>query len=351
MRRSFWAALALVPLLASGVLAQEALPVEIVEVSTAPTQRTHVLIGTVEATNAYPAAFRTGGRIVEMPVEVGDTIERGGLIARVDPAQAAAGLEAARASLQAAEAALTQAEQARDRATELLDRGVGTRAALDEAEQSYLSARSARDQAQAQLDRAEQAVEDTEIRAIEDVIVIETLADAGEVAGAGQAVVRLASQGEREAVFYAPDIGGLSQFRGYGITLIPGGGAPEVESRVLEVSPVLTDSGTVEVRAAIPEEVGGALVIGGKIEGRVTVSGPPVQRVPWTALTATAEGPAVWTVDPETMEARLTSVTVGFYTDKAVAVTDGLQDGDMVIGAGSQNLFAGRVVTDGAGAE
>ncbi|MAQ83916.1 MAG: efflux transporter periplasmic adaptor subunit [Maritimibacter sp.] len=345
------AAAGLIAVTASAASAETALPVQIVEVTEQTLPRDYVLIGSIEAQNSYPAAFRTGGRIVEIAVEVGDDVNRGDLIARVDPAQANASLSAAEASLAAAEAALVQAEQARDRAANLVERGVGTQSTLDEAEEALTSAISSRDQAAAQLDRAWQAVEDTEIRAIEDVIVIERRADVGEVATAGSAVVSLASQGKREAVFYAPDVGGLSAFIGRSFTVSPRGSDAEFKARVREVSPVLTESGTVEVRAEIPEDLGEAMLIGATVTGSVTITSLPIMRVPWNALTATADGPAVWLVDPETMRAHLSGVEVWAYADVFVAITGGLEEGDLVVGAGSQFMYDGRLVEAGEGSE
>ncbi|WP_425051505.1 efflux RND transporter periplasmic adaptor subunit [Psychromarinibacter sp. S121] len=353
MIKTLHAALAvgLVVATAASAIAETALPVQIATVTTRSLPREHVLIGSIEAQNSYPAGFRTGGRIVEIAVEVGDLVARGELIARVDPAQANASLSAAEASLAAAEAALVQAEQARDRAANLVERGVGTQSTLDEAEEALTSAISSRDQASAQLARARQAVEDTEIRAIEDVIVIERLADVGEVATAGTAVVTLASQGKREAVFYAPDVGGLSSFVGHSFTVSPRDSDEEFKARVREVSPVLTDSGTVEVRAEIPDELAEAMVIGASVTGSVTIASMPIMRVPWNALTATADGPAVWLVDPETMRVSLSSVEVGAYADVFVAVIGGLEEGDLVVGAGSQFMYEGRLVEAGEGSE
>lgn len=330
-------------LLANMMLAQSAVPVEIVAAEKVPLVVDSRLVGTIEATNAYPGAFRSGGRIVEVAVDIGDHVAAGTVMARIDPAQAEAAVAAASAQLAAAATGLQQATDARDRASSLLERGVGTRAQLDAAEEAYLGARASHDQAEAQLASARQAVADTVITAREDTVVLDRKVNPGEIVGAGQEVLSLASDGRLEAVFLSPDITGLAALRDFEIVLHPVGQDP-FTTRVTEISPVLTATGTVEVRAAVPVDAAAGLNIGESIVGDVRHQGVPVISVPWTALAATGDGPAVWTVDPGEMTVRLTPITIADYRDFTIDVSDGLAAGDLVVGAGSQALYQGMKV-------
>ena len=325
---------------------QAPLLVEIVTARLAPVSISVSLTGTIEAEDSYAAAFREGGQIVEMTVDVDDRVGAGEILARVDPTRAEAAEAAARASVGAAEAALRQAEQARDRAASLLESGAGTQAQLDAAAEAFLTARSARDQVATQLAKAERALEDTVLRAVEDAIVTERLADPGEVVGAGQTVLTLASEGGREAVFFAPDLPGLDSFVGQpiGLTLLQSDSA-SFEATLSEVSPVVAETGTVEVKVALTEDQGADLPIGTPVEAQAELVEGPAITVPWNALTATADGPAVWTVDPDSMAVRLTPVAVAGYADDTVQITQGLAEGDLVVGAGSHALYSGRIVT------
>ncbi|MCB1331598.1 MAG: efflux RND transporter periplasmic adaptor subunit, partial [Maritimibacter sp.] len=301
------------------------------------------LVGRIEAARSYAGAFRAGGRIVEIAVDAGDRVPAGTVIARIDATQAEAAQSGARAELAAADAALRQAEQARDRAKDLLDRGVGTRAQLDTAEEAWLAARAQRDQAEAQLDSADQAVEDTVMRTTEEVVILDRLAEPGAIVGAGETVLTLATAGRLEALFLSPDFAGLAALRGLAAELKPDG-LPPIATEITDISPVLTATGTVEVRAEIPPRAAVTLVIGDIIEGTVRRALPPAFTVPWTALTATSTGPAVWTVDPDTMAVHLTGITVDSYGDYSVDVATGLTEGMLVVGAGSQMLYEGMIV-------
>lgn len=341
---------ALLLALPGSVAAETAQPVEIVAVHAAPRVLDLRLVGTIEAANSYPGAFRAGGRIVEVAVETGDTVPAGTALARIDDTQPRAALAGAQAGLDAAEAALRQAELARDRATNLLERGVGTQSQLDAADEAWLAARARRDQAAAQMSSAEQAVEDSVIRAREDIVVLDRLVNPGEIVAAGQEVLSLATAGQLEAVFLSPDMVGLAEYTGDPVDLRPKGQAP-IQTEVDEISPVLTRTGTVEVRAAIPAGVAATLTIGDTVEGHIQSETDPVFTVPWTALTATSGGPAVWTVDPGTMAVHLAPVVIDGYQDFTVDISDGLQDGDRVVGAGSQMLYEGMIVRQAGEAE
>ncbi|MWD28930.1 efflux RND transporter periplasmic adaptor subunit [Aquicoccus sp. SCR17] len=333
------------------LLAQEALPVEIVATRMAERTRDLTLTGTVESVDSYAAAFRDGGRVVEVLPEIGDRLAAGDVIARVDPARADAALDAAQAALDAAEASLDQARQQRDRAQALLDRGTGTQASLDDATEAFLTARSAREQAEAQLASARRAAEDTVLRAVEDALVIERSVEPGQVVGAGQPVVTLALSRAREAVFLAPNIAELEGFRGHAVTVSPVDSDLEVAAEISEIAPVVSQNGTVEVTVAIPAADAPAFTIGESVVAETSITEAGMLSVPWTALTASAEGPAVWLVDPDSMKAALRQVTIATYTDEGVSISAGLEEGDLVVGQGAQNVFPGRLLKNAEVAE
>lgn len=323
---------------------EAALPVHIVTATFAPRSRNFHLTGTIAAKDSYTAGFRDGGRVISVSVDVGDILRAGDEIAQVDPAQTDASLRAAQASLDAAAAALVQAEQARDRATSLLERGSGTQSDLDSATESYLKAKASRDQAQAQLASAKRASEDTVLRAVDDAVVTDRSAEPGQVVGAGQAIVSLASSAGREAVFLTPDLPDLNEFLGQPIRLTPLEDGETIVVPVSEISPVVSDNGTVTAKAAIAGEAAQAFTIGEPVIGEMTIEGDPVISVPWTALNALGDGPAVWTVRKDDMHVRLNQVTIEAYSNDQVEISDGLKDGDLVVTDGSQALFPGRLV-------
>jgi RND family efflux transporter MFP subunit len=331
--------------LATAAAADTPLAVRILTVASAPEVLDYRLAGTVEAPDSFTAGFRDGGRILSVAVQAGDRLTTGDEIARIDPTQAEAAFEAASATASGAEAALTQAASTQARTLAQLAGGVATRADLDTANQQLSAAQAARDQAATQVAKARRAVDDTVLRASQDVIVTARSAEPGQVTGAGQTVVKLAADARRVAVFYAPDSVDLSAFVGEPIDLTLMDGDLALKARLTEVSPVVDPAtGTVRVKAEVTDPPAEPPLLGAPVLGHMTLEMPAAIHLPWDALTATAAGPAVWRVDPATMAVQLTPVTVTSYGADEVLVSAGLSPGDQVVGAGSQMMYPGRVV-------
>ncbi len=342
-----WKGLAVLLILAStGIARADApLPVAVVTARVQPAILRVDLTGTIVAAESVPVGFRTGGRILEMHAEVGDSVAAGAILASVEPTQAEAAARAAAAQLTAAEAGATQAQLARDRAAGLLERGAGTRADLDAAEQALLAAGAARDQAMTQVAKANQAVEDTVIRAPVAGIVTLRSGEPGQIAAAAQSVLTIAPDGRREALFYAPNVPDLDQFIDRAVTLHPvDAPATALTATVTEISPLATAAtGTVLVRARL-EGAAANTGLGLPVVTAIELAEAPSIRLPWTALATDGGKPAVWTVDPATQTVALTPVTVARYSADTVGIAEGLTDGDLVVAAGSNLLYPGRKV-------
>ncbi|WP_323780905.1 efflux RND transporter periplasmic adaptor subunit [Thalassovita sp.] len=341
-RSSFLTAIA-VAFLPLAAVAETALPVEIIAVHATPSLIDYQLVGKIEAADSFPGAFRASGRIAEITVETGDHVPAGSVIARLDATQAQAAVAGARAGLAAAEASMRQAEQARDRARNLLDRGAGTQSQLDAAEQAFLTAQAFESQSQAGLETAMQAVEDTVIRTKNALIVLDKLAQAGEIVGPGQEVLTLATDGHLEVLFLSPDMAGLEEMQGVEVELQRRTGL-SIKTKITKISPVLTSSGTVEVRAEIPSAAATGFTIGDTVEGHVRRETAPFHTIPWTALSVTRNGPAVWIVDPKSMTVHQNQIVIESYSDFGITVSEGLAEGMLVVGAGSQSLYEGKIV-------
>jgi RND family efflux transporter MFP subunit len=320
--------------------------VEVAIAKRAPMVRVYEMSGSIEAAESVPASFRDGGRLISLDVQVGDAVAAEQVLAQIDPTQAQAAERAAQAGLLAAEASVKQAQLARDRAEELANRGAGTRAVLDAATEALMAAQSARDQAQAGLDKAAQTSSDTVIRAGSDAIVTDRSAEAGQVVAPGQPVLTLARNGAREAVFYAPDTAHPENFFGKTLHLRTLDG-PELllTAQLTEISPLAAAStGTVRVKAQL-DPTAQPPALGVSVVGSVTVEDAAVFSLPWTVTAQSAQGAAVWRVDPDTHSVALVPVVLARHGSQTVEIASGLEEGDLIVAAGSQLLYPGRVVS------
>lgn len=326
--------------------AEGALPVEFVLVELAPLTFDAALTGTIHATDDVEMGFRLGGKVIEVLVQEGDLVHKGQPLARTDPLQQEQARHVARAAVEAATATEAQARQAQIRASAMLERGVGTRAALDSANQSLSAAVGNLTQAKSALGQAERALADTVIQAPDDTIVTARRAEPGQIVGAAQAVVSLASATGREAVFRTPDSPLLRNAIGAPVTL-SGIDFPDLHmtARVSEIAPIVDPgTGAVTVRAVIDNAPANSSLLGAAVRGAIHYPAGSGIAVPWTALTAADGEPAVWVVDQDS-RVYLTHVTIERFSDGQVILRKGVTPGQTVVGAGSQLLYPGRKVS------
>ena len=163
-----------------------------------------VLTGRIEAEDEVALSFRISGRILESDLKMGDQVQAGQLVARLESQNELNALRAAQANLAAAQGQLTQARNHFERQDTLLRQGWTTRANHDQATQARQTAQSQVDATEAQLKAAHDLVGFTELKADAPGVVTATGLRAGEVVQAGQMVVKLARKDGRDAVFDVP---------------------------------------------------------------------------------------------------------------------------------------------------
>ena len=325
--------------------AEAPLPVELFTTKSSTQTLTFSLTGEVVARDTLRASFPSGGRIAQMQVEEGDDVEKGAVLAQMDSVQQAQALRAAQAGLSTAQANHTQAIEDLDRQDTLLERGATTRISRDSAEDALRIAEGALTQANADLDRAQRALDDTTLTAPSKATVIKRLAEPGQVVGAAQPVLELALGRQIDAVFDMPEVlmATPRSIDDIDLSLID---RPDTHftGTLREVSPLVdAAAGTVAVKITI-KETDPFITYGDAIRGTVTVTDAPRITLPYTAMSATVDGPAVWVVDPDTMAVSLRSITVERYETGWIILSDGLEENEQVVARGAQLLYPGRVV-------
>lgn len=303
------------------------------------------LTGRIEAEDEVPLAFRIGGRLLENDAKLGQRLQQGDLVARLESQNEENQLRAAVAALAAAQAQYNQASGHYDRQRTLFRQGWATRATYEAAEKGMKSAAAQVDAAEAQLSAAEDLLSFTELRADQEGVVTTVGPAAGEVVAPGQMILRVARQDGRDAVFDVPAqvIRNAPADPDIVVSLADDPGV-KVVGHVREVSPQadpVTRLFEVKVTLENPPE---AMRLGATVNGVMTTVQDAVIEVPASALTRSGQSPAVWVVDPATRTVALRPVTVKRFGEYLVAIADGLAAGDVVVTAGVQALHPGQEV-------
>jgi membrane fusion protein, multidrug efflux system len=320
-------------------------PVRTVTVAARDTGQTLSQTGELEARTEIDLGFRIGGKIVERPVDVGSTVKKGEVLARLDDQPESNRLQSARAALTAAEAELvrTQAEEVRQ--STLLKDGYTTKQRYDTALRDLQTARAQIDSAHAELNLARDNLAYTQLHADIDGIVTQVYADAGQVVAAGQRVLRVADPTALDGVFGVPAVAfGLVPRDAKVLVTLTSDPRIAATGTIRYVSPQadpVTRSYT--VRVALPHAPP-QMRLGATVTGQVRLPGQMVIELPGTALFEQDGKPAVWLFDRAKGTVALKPVTVLRYEAGEVLISAGLAKGDIVVTAGVHVLRPGERV-------
>lgn len=320
-------------------------PVRAITVEPREAGTPHTFTGRIEAEDEVSLAFRISGRVLENSGKLGDRIESGQLVARLEPQNELNALRQAQAGLAAAQGQLTQARNHFERQETLLGQGWTTRANFDQAKQAQQTAQSQVDAAEAQLKIAHDLVSFTELKADAPGVLTATGPSVGEVVQAGQSIVRLARKDGRDAVFDIPSqIIRTAQSDPQISVSLADDPTVTARGRIREVAPQANPvTRTFEVKVGLTEPPA-AMRLGATVTGRMETAAVPIIEIPATALTRINQQPAVWIVDPANNTVSMRNVDVLRFDQAQVAVSRGLDTGEVVVTAGVQALHPGQKI-------
>ncbi|TPJ77612.1 efflux RND transporter periplasmic adaptor subunit [Mesorhizobium sp. B2-6-2] len=312
-------------------------PVKVVEIGEARTTRQLDYSGSVRARTEMNLGFRIAGKITERLADIGQHVNEGDVLARVDPSDYELSVKSAQASLDAAERQVETVDLARKRAEQLYAKNFAPKSQLDQARLAYDQAVATRDAARSTLAQAQNQVHYTDLKASQAGIVTAISADVGQVVGAGTPVMTVAVDGEKEVSIAVPemDIAGFkpgkevkaSFWSDEGLTL---------DGKVREVAGSADpQSRTFAVRVSLPNDPRVLLGMTANVEATVGSKAQLVS-IPLTAMTEKDGKQIVWTVDRASDTVHPRPIKVANFTADGVAVADGLKQGDVVVAAGTQ---------------
>lgn len=302
--------------------------------------------GTVAARVQSELGFRVSGKVLERLVDAGQTVKRGQPLMRLDPIDLKLAAQARQEAVTAARARAQQSAQDEARYRDLRGTGAISASAYDQAKAAADAAKAQLSAAEADADIARNATGYAELVADGDGVVMETLAEPGQVVSAGQPVVRLAHAGRREAVIQLPEtlrpaMGSVAQATLFGnsgvsepATLRQLSDTADPRTRTFEARYVL--------QGALADAPLGATVTVQIPDARVAFQGG--LEVPIGALLDTGKGPGVWTINGEPAKVAWRPVTVVHLDDDSARVSGGLRQGDRVVALGAQLLREGEPV-------
>ena len=328
-------------------------PVKALKVADVDTFENEKYNGIAKATQEVDLSFRVDGPMIERPVNVGDEVKEGQLVARIDPRDYEVRLRNAQGQLVKARAVLTRAKADLDRLLRIQkqDPGAVSEALVDKARQNRDSAQADINSLVAEVDRTKDDLGYTYLKAPFTGIITQTYREAFENVRRKQPVVRLLDPSQIEMWVNVPE----SQ-----ISLAPyvdkiwvrfDALGREVPAEIKEIGTEASQTTRTFPVNLIMEQPANAKILPGMAGvARYTLNLPEDVKeseflIPVTAVLTDPEKQKsyVWLIDESAMTITRHEVTPGKLTGRGLRVK-GLQPGQWIAVAGVELLREGQKV-------
>lgn len=325
----------------------------ITAVEDVPLVRTET-VGFVEAVGGYAysgevrgryesqLAFQVNGKIIKRNVELGSTVQPGDVLMQIDQNDIQQGVNASRAQVAAAESQLSLAEANLERYSQLYEQNVISRAELDRLHSVRDSAAAAMQQAAAKHTESAYQLGYTNLRADSAGVIANINAEVGQVVGAGQSVLTLVQDGEREVEISVPE-NRIEELRKASQLKVKFWALPNVvvDGKIREISPIADKiTRTYKVRISLlnpPQELklGMTATVNTANAGSQTAV-----YIPLSAVYQNGNIPNVWILNNSVVNLR--PVKIGMFSNGKVQVLEGINNGDVIVTAGVHKLREGQ---------
>ncbi|MWV26277.1 efflux RND transporter periplasmic adaptor subunit [Aurantiacibacter rhizosphaerae] len=297
--------------------------------------------GTLAARREIPVgAVGEGGRVVSVPVDAGDWVRQGQVLAVIDRSVQSQQESAQAAQIKVAQADAELAQANLDRALQLVERGFISQADIDRLTATRDAAVARVSVARAQLGERRARNAQLNIVAPAAGLVLTRAVEPGQVVGPGAgALFTIARGGEMEllarigeAELNLVDVGAVG-------TITPVGGDEQFSCTVWQKSPVVDEQsrqGT--ARCALSYDP--ALRPGGFASIELASETVVAPRLPESAILSDDNGSYVYIVDKDNTVVRR-PIEVGMISDEGIVVASGLSGKERVV------LRAGGFLTEG----
>ncbi len=321
-------------------------PVRTVVAGSSTSSTTAAYSGEVRARYESNLSFRTSGKVLSRLVEVGSHVKAGQPLMRLDTAQETLQVASADADVEASRSRIAKLQLDISRTEPLLSRKFASQSELDTLKQALDEAQAGLKMALARQQINLNLRGFSELRAERTGIVTAISAEAGQVVGAGQPVLVVAADGEREVVVSVPEsrVEELRQAKDMQVSVwaLPGKHYKAVLRELAPDTDTVTRTYSARVRITNADE---SLRLGmTAVVHLVDTETSSAIRLPLTAIYNKTGDALVWVLNPKTQQVSSRKVVLGGAQNDTVWVKEGLSGGETVVTAGANLLVEGQKV-------
>ena len=311
--------------------------------------------GRAQATQEIDLAFRVSGPLISRPVDIGDEVKAGDIVARIDPQDFQVAVNSAQGKLDNAIAASRRAQSEYQRELNILkqDPGATSQTAVDRKREQRDKARANIKSFAADLEGAKDQLSYTYLKAPFDGNVVKTYVENFENVQAKQPIVRILDDSSIEMVVNIPEslISLAPHVTDIEVVFDP---FPDkvIPAQIKEIgTEASTTTRTYPVTLIMqqPEDVKILPGMAGKASGK-----PPTEiakgllgiEIPVTSVFTDEESgnTLVWVIDETSLTVSKRAVEVEQVGDRGIRITSGLTEGELIASAGVHYLNEGQQV-------
>ncbi|MDU2064222.1 MAG: efflux RND transporter periplasmic adaptor subunit [Sporomusaceae bacterium] len=306
-----------------------------------------VYSGAVRGRYETQLSFQVDGKIIKRSVQLGSQVQAGDVLMEIDPKDINQLVNSNSAQVASAQSQLKLAESNLNRYRQLLEQDIISRAQYDQYQNAYDAAAAALQQASAQYSQGINKLNYTLLQASSSGVVSAINVEAGQVVSAGQPVLTLVQDGEREVEISVPEnqVESLQKAAQLTITFWALNNTT-VTGEVREISPMADPvSRTYKARIRLinpPSAVKLGMTAAVNVAQGVSGGNGSGVYIPLAALYQSGNQPNVWVVENGALTLR--PISVGTFGDNQIQVLSGLQPGERIVTAGVHKLQAGQKV-------
>ena len=308
--------------------------------------------GEVRARYENNLSFRTSGKVLARLVEVGSHVKAGQPLMRLDTVQETLQIATSDADVEASRSRVAKLQLDIARTETLLARKFASQAELDTLKLALDEAQAGLKMALARQQINRNQRDFSELRAERSGTVTAIAAEAGQVVGAGQPVLTVAADGDREVVVSVPEsrVDELREAKDMQVSVwaLPGRRYKAVLRELAPDTDTVTRTYSARVTIVSPDA---ALRLGmTAVVNLVDTETFKAIRLPLTAIFNKTGDATVWVLNPKTTQVSTRKVVLGGTQNDTVWVKEGLSGGETVVTAGVNLLVDGQKVL-GTGAK
>jgi RND family efflux transporter MFP subunit len=320
------------------VMTVTATPLERVELT-----RTIAMNGSVHAWQDVIISSEVGGyRVAEVFVDVGDRVRKGQRLVSLSTALLEAEVATKQATLRQREAELMNAQSALERGQSLGERNLLSKADLDRLLSEQLASQSRLEAARADLETSQLRLKFTDVVAPDDGVITSRTVTVGQIAQAGNEMLRMLRNGRVEWRGEAPETRLEDLAPGQGVSIMTADGTP-FHGTIRVVSPTISaNDRTAIVYVDLP--VDERLRPGMYAHGEIAIGTGPAYMVPLESVVSADGYSYVFVLSEDNVVARR-RIETGTLQEGSIEVVGGLEAGERIVVKGAGFLKDGDRVS------